>query len=354
MAKPHRHGKKWRVRWTDLRGKLRSRVFVRYDDAQRFLDDTLAEITRAREERPEALEEARTFSDLAEHWIEIRCPQKRSAKDDISMLRRHLRPYYDCYRLDEITHAEIQRFALSRDLRPKTVHNLLTLLGAMLTEAVDMGWLLKRPKIRKPKISAIAGTYSYLKTPEEVQRFLKAARNESWFLYALYATAIYTGMRQGELAGLLWEDVDLGNRLICIRRSFDGPTKNGETRYAPILDPLLPILTDHKHSATGAYVFPTETGTMQQPSARIFQEKLHAVLDAAKFPRVERHGKERRYITFHGLRHTFASHWMMNGGDIFKLQRIGGWKSFSMVQRYAHLAPEAFAADYDRMSNLAG
>lgn len=44
MAKPHRHGKKWRVRWTDLREKLRSRVFVRYDDAQRFLDDTLAEI----------------------------------------------------------------------------------------------------------------------------------------------------------------------------------------------------------------------------------------------------------------------------------------------------------------------
>ena len=47
-------------------------------------------------------------------------------------------------------------------------------------------------------------------------------------------------------------------------------------------------------------------------------------------------------MTFHGFRHTFASHWVMNGGDLFKLQQIGGWKSHAMVQRYAHLAPHAF------------
>ena len=40
---------------------------------------------------------------------------------------------------------------------------------------------------------------------------------------------------------------------------------------------------------------------------------------------------------------------MMQGGDLFKLQRIGGWKSYAMVQRYAHLAPDAFTDDYGRM-----
>jgi site-specific recombinase XerD len=55
-------------------------------------------------------------------------------------------------------------------------------------------------------------------------------------------------------------------------------------------------------------------------------------------------------MTFHGFRHTFASHWVMNGGDLFKLQQIGGWKSHAMVQRYAHLAPHAFEGDWGRFS----
>ena len=41
----------------------------------------------------------------------------------------------------------------------------------------------------------------------------------------------------------------------------------------------------------------------------------------------------------------------MGGGDLYKLQKIGGWRSFEMVQRYAHLAPEAFAEDYGRLGS---
>jgi site-specific recombinase XerD len=87
---------------------------------------------------------------------------------------------------------------------------------------------------------------------------------------------------------------------------------------------------------------------MYGQSGRIFQEVFHRVLDAAGFPKVERKGKTRRYIVFHGTRHTFASHWVMEGGDIFKLQKLLGHKSIQMTQRYAHLAPEAFSADYGR------
>ena len=87
---------------------------------------------------------------------------------------------------------------------------------------------------------------------------------------------------------------------------------------------------------------------MHQESARIFQETLHRVLEAAEFPTSQLKGKERRYIRFHELRHTFASHWVMNGGDIFKLQKILGHKSIQMPQRYAHLAPDAFSTDYAR------
>ena len=62
------------------------------------------------------------------------------------------------------------------------------------------------------------------------------------------------------------------------------------------------------------------------------------------------HGKERSYITFHGLRHTFASHWVMEGGDIFKLQKILGHQSIELTMRYAHLKPDAFTGDYARFA----
>ncbi len=57
----------------------------------------------------------------------------------------------------------------------------------------------------------------------------------------------------------------------------------------------------------------------------------------------------RSYIRFHDLRHTFASHWMMARGDLFKLSKILGHHSIQMTMRYAHLAPDAFAGDLGRL-----
>jgi integrase len=73
------------------------------------------------------------------------------------------------------------------------------------------------------------------------------------------------------------------------------------------------------------------------------------VLETAGLPKVQRNGKSRHYITFHDLRHTFASHWAMKGGDLFKLQKILGHQSVQMTMRYAHLAPDAFRDDYARL-----
>ena len=60
-------------------------------------------------------------------------------------------------------------------------------------------------------------------------------------------------------------------------------------------------------------------------------------------------GKRRWHITFHGLRHTFASHWVMHGGDLFKLQKLLGHSTIEMTLRYSHLAPDAFVMDYGRL-----
>jgi Phage integrase family len=54
-------------------------------------------------------------------------------------------------------------------------------------------------------------------------------------------------------------------------------------------------------------------------------------------------------MVFHDLRHSFASHWVARGGDLFKLQKILGHKTVQMTMRYAHLAPAAFRDDWNRL-----
>jgi len=247
-------------------------------------------------------------------------------------------------KLREIGVADTDRFQVERlHLNKKTVANLLTLFTSMMNLAVDLAWLIKAPKVKKPRVRLFEKDFSYLRTEEEIRRFLGAAEAEGELVYMLYATALYTGTREGELAALQWDDVDLEKRLITVQRSFEGPTKAEDVRYVPILDPLLPLLKRWRLRCPGKLLFPNQRGGMQCPSARIFQEVLHRVLDAAELPESETGGRARRYITFHGTRHTFASQWMLKGGDIFKLQKILGHKDIKMTQRYAHLAPAAFA-----------
>ncbi|HVZ35110.1 MAG TPA: site-specific integrase, partial [Polyangiaceae bacterium] len=193
----------------------------------------------------------------------------------------------------------------------------------------------------------------YLRNEEEVQRFLRAARElEGELTFVLYLTAVRTGMRAGELAGLEWGDIDFEQRLIMVQRSFDGPTKSGHARPVPILDALLSDLRAWKLRHPGKLVFTNRDGNMLAPSGRVFQEVLHRVLERAGFPSSTSSGdRVRHYITFHGLRHTFASHWMMRGGNIFKLQKILGHQSTAMTERYAHLSPNLFAEDYARMGS---
>ena len=210
-------------------------------------------------------------------------------------------------------------------------------------------WILHAPKLRKPKVALFGTDYQWLRGDDEVRRFLAAARAEDEHVFVFYALAIFSGMRAGELAALEWSDIDLERRLIAVQRSFDGPTKSVRVRYVPILDPLLPVLREWRLKHPGRLVFTNMAGAMFAPSARIFQEVLHRVLDAAEFPKVQRNGKERPYVRFHDLRHSFASHWVTNGGDLFKPQKILGHQSVQMTLRYAHLAANAFAEDYDRL-----
>jgi integrase len=353
VPSPIKHRGKWRIRWFDATGKRQSEVHDTFKQAAHALRVHEVETADIRAGLRPPTPADRTFDQLCDYWLEHRATQKRSGEHDRSIIRAHLRPAFGALRIRDVTVEEGDRFVRERrHLDKKTIANHVTLLISMLNLARDLGWLLVVPKIKKPKI-AVSQAFAYLTTKDDVRRFLEAARQEGEHIFALYATAVWTGLRAGELACLEWKDVNFSTRLITVQRSFNGPTKSDAVRHVPILDDLLTVLRAWRLRNPLSVVFPNQDGHPYGESARVFQEIFHRVLARAGFPMTERRGKERHYLRFHDLRHTFASHWMMEGGDLFKLQKILGHKDVSMTMRYAHLAPHAFEADYKRFRGMA-
>ncbi len=354
MAKPTKHYGKWRIRWLDAEGRRRSESFATFSDAQRALVkyQSEADQVRAGLKAPEIPEHL--FGELCDYWLDHRTARKKSPKDDRSIIERHLRPIFGNLRLRQITLERVDAFRRVKCPRErrgeedanslrgtglvsvKSLHNILTVMVSMLNLAVDLGWLDRKPTIKKPKL--LPAEFHYVRTMDDIEKFLEAALEEEPGVFELYATAVYTGMRAGELLGLRWSDVDLERRLITVQRSYATTTKTDEIRHVPVLDALLPILREWKAlRLSTTYVFPNHAGNMNVASARVLQEVLQKVRGRAGIP---------YRFTFHSLRHTFASHFMMNGGDIYRLQRVLGHKSIIMTERYSHLAPDAFESDY--------
>jgi integrase len=292
--RPRKHYGKWRIRWTDADGKRRSETFEDYEAALLTLRRYELELIEVKRGLRQPTPKDHLFSALTRQWLETRAPMKRSANSDESILKCHLMPAFSDALLSEISPLEVNRLVASIDRSPKTIHNILTLLIAMLNYAVDIGWLTSAPRIRKPTIRKAQSNFRYLKTREDIDRFLLSARSDGEHIHALYATAVWTGMRFGELAGLRTQDVDLQTRLITVQRSYDHGTKNGDSRQVPVLDVLLPTLERWLGHGGGPLVFTNRDGRMHQSAARVAQEVLHRVLDRAGFAVTTRCGTPSR------------------------------------------------------------
>jgi integrase len=246
MNKPIKQGNKWRIRWTDETGQRQSEVFTDIKDAEFALKKHTLLVEEIKRGFSVRAPKPKRFKEILEWWLEFKTPKKRRPADDISIIKNHLRPSFEKHFIHQINTDSVARFTSKLNhLEPQTINNILTLLISMLRAAKELGWLPTLPTIKKPKVRLFCQEYRWLRTDEEIDSFLESARaEEDTNVFAMYATAIYTGMRAGELAGLKWADIDLAKRLITVQRSFTGPTKAGDLRHVPILDTLLPVLRE--------------------------------------------------------------------------------------------------------------
>ncbi len=211
MGQPEKIGKKHRIRWTDAFGVRQCETLETKEDARLALLRRKLEVSEQKRGLKKLVQPKITFEYACGYYLEYVSSQKRDQTDK-SVITKHLVPFFGHLYLGEIGTFIEEYKASKTNLSAKTLHNHLTLLGSILKKSMEKGWLLDLPKISKPKITLCQDDFLYLRSKEEIETFLFHAKNESTLAHTIYATAIYTGMREGEIAGLRRHQVDLEKR----------------------------------------------------------------------------------------------------------------------------------------------
>lgn len=283
---------------------------------------------------PEPAVQAPTLSEFQEEFLTYsrnnNKPSSLHSKEVI--LRAHLVPAFGDMRLDAITPPAIESYKAAKTaqgLKAKSINNHLIVLKKLLNLAVEHGRLAAAPKVKKLKLPP--NEFEFLDFAE-CDRFLAVTPPE-W--YCMVLTAVRTGLRLGELLELKWEDVDLVTGRVIVRRNIwrglVGVPKSGKGREVPLSNDALAALKSHRH-LKGPYVFCREDGHPFTHDQDCIKGLVASICKRA--------GLAKR-LTFHDLRHTFASHLVMKGVPLVAVQAYLGHADISTTLIYAHLSPTA-------------
>jgi integrase len=317
--------------------------------AELELQNILADIRRGiwRPPQPQAAPEPPadpTFHQFSSEWFESQRHEvkPRSVEEYEWGLKKHLLPFFKDHALTQITIAEVDRYkngkvkerergTNGRGLSNRTINETLNLLAQILEVAVEYEHIQFNPaRGRRRRLKAPPPTRTWLE-PEQIKPLLDATykglrggkRMPDPRMRALYATAICTGLRIGELLALRWQDVDLHRGHLTVVAS---KTEAGTGREIDIWPELHEELTGYRglvDDAPAAYVFATRTGrpdTSSDVSRRLKRTVLRAneELERRREPLIPTE------LTPHSLRRTFASLLYLRGENpVYVMQQMG-------------------------------
>jgi integrase len=267
------------------------------------------------------------------------------------IVKNHLIPAVGHRKLKDLTRAEVRRLynQKAKELSPRSVDYVHVTLQKALSQAVRDDLIPRnvaageRPRSSRQRSSDQVKALS----PTQVKALLSSAsgvRNE-----ALYIVAIHTGLRQGELLGLRWDDLNLEGAKLSVRRSLKvtegglafGPPKNkASQRSVPLNRTAVATLSVHRVKQNEerlaapkwqdhGLVFPNRVGRPMAHNNLYHREYK---------PLLTRAGLEGEGFTFHSLRHTFASALCDRDVNAKKIQTLMGHSSITQtMDTYSHL-----------------
>lgn len=276
--------------------------------AQQIHDEIKAELWKIKPS-------GRTFYGALEAW---RSAKPRGAADRYRLGKIKL--LYSDRPLQAVTGESLENALPSTS--PGTFNRYAILVTAALNLARRRGWLDAVPSIERRK--SVPGRLRWLSHVE-----WKRLRAElPSHLRPMAEMALATGLRQHNVTHMEWSQVDMKRRTAWIHAD---QAKAGKPIGIPLSDAAMAILVGQR-GQNERFVF-------------VYQGHPIGKIKTAWRKALKRAGIEG--FTWHGLRHTWASYHVQNGTPLPVLQQLGGWASYAMVLRYAHLAPEHLRAYAD-------
>ncbi|MCW2997033.1 MAG: site-specific integrase [Solirubrobacterales bacterium] len=327
--------------WSPADGRPVRRTFRTLDAARAWLDESRTQIRHGvlRASQPRSVAEA------AEAWLAgARAGRIRNRSGDTykpSVLRSYERtlqkrvlPRLGTKRFDRLAVVDVQDFVedmLGEDLHASTIRNVLMPLRAMYRRAVARGEIVINPT-RGLELPAVRGRRDRIASPAEARRLLLALEHD----HAIWTTAMYAGLRRGELQALHVQDVDLEHGVLRVRHSWDrvdglqAPKTRAGTRTVPLTRHLRAVLAPH------LLALPWSSGlllgrTPDRPfEPRTLHERARRAWAAAGLTP----------ITLHECRHSYASLMIAAGVNAKALSTYMGHASVVITfDLYGHLLP---------------
>lgn len=290
-----------------------------------------------------------TVKDYAEHfkatYPTIRRREFSTRRKDFFSLRDHIVPRFGKRRLTEIEAADVLSFQadlLSRPMAPQSVNNVVSCLATMFRLAVLEGKAKYNPCASVPRVPRPKVRPQFW-TPDEASQFLSYARVHAYRDYQIALLAICSGMRIGELQGLLGDCLNFEQGYVDVRRHYCTKQsdvvpgcKSGSEGKVPLPRMVLEALADKRGLAPDAKVFPD-----------LYKERaygkhvLRPLAVAAGVPP----------LTTHKLRHTFASHLVLGKVHPREIQALLRHKKGDSSDIYMHLAGDLRLGSTDCIAN---
>jgi integrase len=281
-----------------------------------------------------------TVGEFAETWLTDIQARKSFATYQRyeGVLRIYILPTFGKIKLSELDPflAEQWQLKMARTLSPKTVNAHVLVLQKLLNDAVRWRKLACNPISSVRPLTEPEQEFRFL-TMDEIAQLLTSVRGRNSVAFAVFAIAALTGMRLAEIQGLKWDCISFQIGKITVKRIWDSKarclketTKTKTIRVIPISKDLKAILIPMAAGkATTDFLF--EVGERQggfnfHGAARVLKAYC-------------RHAGVQE-VRFHDLRHSFASNFVMAGGNIYDLQRMLGHASVTMTERYSHFSPD--------------
>lgn len=297
--------------------------------AQRFHDQIKADLWKQQKlgERPQRL-----WEEAVVRWLQ-ESQHKRSLKED----QRHLRwldTYFRGCKLSEITRDKVEHVSKikeAQNVTPATINRLLATIRSILRKAErEWEWIERAPVIRMRKEDNKRIRWL---TAQQAQCLLQTLPPH---LADMAAFTLATGLRRSNVTQLQWSEVDLTQHHAWVRPD---QAKGKKAIPVPLNADAMAILRKRlgKHPQ---FVFTYKNEPINQCSTKAWRKAL------------QRAGIEN--FRWHDLRHTWASWHIQSGSSLHELQQLGGWRSYDMVLRYAHLEGRQLkqAAERVHVTNL--